>query len=68
MGIGKDSKPTHNFARGMELHAKVTLLAKGCRGSLTKKIVACVWCGVVWCKGTTFCVCARVCMYVVSSG
>lgn len=36
VGIGKDGKPKANFERGMELHAKVTLLAEGCRGSLTK--------------------------------
>lgn len=36
MGIGKDGKPTERFQRGMELHAKQTILAEGCRGSLTK--------------------------------
>jgi electron-transferring-flavoprotein dehydrogenase len=35
MGIGKDGQPTDNFARGMELRAKYTLFAEGCRGSLT---------------------------------
>eukprot|EP01132_Coremiostelium_polycephalum_P002059 gene2059-2539_t len=38
MGIGKDGIPTSHFTRGMELHAKVTLLAEGCRGSLTKTL------------------------------
>ncbi len=38
VGIGKDGKPRENFARGMELHAKVTLLGEGCRGSLTKTL------------------------------
>lgn len=33
---GKDGQLRDTFERGMELHAKVTLLAEGCRGSLTK--------------------------------
>jgi len=40
MGIGKDGNPTANFQPGVELHAKVTLLAEGCRGSLTKSLEA----------------------------
>src|SRR5579863_3068492 len=36
MGIGKDGKPTANFQEGVELRGKLTLLAEGCRGSLTK--------------------------------
>ncbi len=40
MGIGKDGQPTSNFARGMELRAPYTLLAEGCRGSLTKHLMA----------------------------
>jgi len=39
VGIGKNGKPKENFARGMELHAKVTLFAEGCRGSLTKTLI-----------------------------
>jgi electron-transferring-flavoprotein dehydrogenase len=39
MGIGKDGKPTDNFQRGMELRAKYTLFAEGCRGSLTKHLM-----------------------------
>jgi electron-transferring-flavoprotein dehydrogenase len=39
MGIGKDGKPKENFARGMELRAKYTLLAEGARGSLTKTLL-----------------------------
>ena len=35
MGVGKDGTPTGNFQRGMELRAKYTLFAEGCRGSLT---------------------------------
>src|SRR3546814_8233563 len=36
MGIGKDGQRTAGYQPGMELHAKVTLFAEGCRGSLTK--------------------------------
>lgn len=35
-GIGKDKKPTDHFARGVELRARQTVFAEGCRGSLTK--------------------------------
>lgn len=35
-GIGPDGKPTDSFEPGMELRAKYTLLAEGCRGSLTR--------------------------------
>ena len=31
--------PQDVFARGMELHAKVTLLAEGCHGSLGKSVM-----------------------------
>ena len=36
MGIGKDGERTDNYTPGMELHARQTLFAEGCRGSLTK--------------------------------
>ena len=39
MGIGKNGQPTGNFARGMELKGKYTLLAEGARGSLSKQII-----------------------------
>ena len=39
MGIGKDGKPTENFQRGMELRARYTLFAEGCRGSLSKQLI-----------------------------
>ena len=39
MGIGKDGKPTDSFQRGMELRARYTLFAEGCRGSLTKHLM-----------------------------
>jgi len=40
VGIGKDGKPTENFARGMELRAKTTLFAEGARGSCSEEVMA----------------------------
>lgn len=39
LGIGRDGKPKDSFERGMEFHARCTLLAEGCHGSLTKKVI-----------------------------
>lgn len=38
MGIGKDGTPTQNYTRGIELIARQTIFAEGCRGSLTKEL------------------------------
>ena len=38
MGVGRDGQPTDQFAPGMELRARYTLFAEGCRGSLTKTL------------------------------
>jgi len=38
MGIGKDGQPSANYQPGMELLAKQTLFAEGCRGSLTRSL------------------------------
>lgn len=38
MGIGKDGEQTGNYQPGMELHARQTLFAEGCRGSLTREL------------------------------
>lgn len=38
MGIGKDGQPTDNYQPGVELLAKHTMFAEGCRGSLTKTL------------------------------
>lgn len=38
MGVGKDGEHTANFQPGMELHAKQTIFAEGCRGSLTQDL------------------------------
>jgi len=38
MGIGKDGAQRAGYTPGMELHAKYTLFAEGCRGSLSKQL------------------------------
>ena len=38
MGIGKDGKKTDHYQPGVELRAKQTLFAEGCRGSLTRML------------------------------
>ena len=39
VGVAKDGSPKPTFERGMELHAKTTLFAEGCRGSLSKELL-----------------------------
>ncbi len=38
MGVGKDGKPTDAYQPGMELHAKYTFFAEGCRGHLGRQL------------------------------
>ena len=38
-GVDKDGNPRGNFEPGMELRSKITILAEGPRGSLTKEVV-----------------------------
>src|SRR3982751_3738629 len=38
-GIDKEGKPKANYEPGVDLHAKITVLGEGPRGSLTKKLV-----------------------------
>ncbi len=38
-GVDKNGKPKDNYTPGYELRAKVTVLAEGTRGSLTKQLV-----------------------------
>src|SRR5580658_4268316 len=38
-GVDKNGKPQDNFTPGYELRARVTVLAEGPRGSITKKVV-----------------------------
>jgi electron-transferring-flavoprotein dehydrogenase len=39
MGVEKDGSHGPNFAPGVDIHAKVTVLAEGCRGSVSKKLI-----------------------------
>ncbi len=39
MGVGKDGKEKDSFMQGMELRAKYTLFAEGCRGHLGKQLI-----------------------------
>ncbi len=39
LGINKEGGKTADFAPGMELHAKQTIFAEGCHGSLTKTMI-----------------------------
>jgi len=38
VGIQKDGSPKGTFQRGMELHARCTVFAEGCHGSLAKQL------------------------------
>ncbi|MFA5592648.1 MAG: electron transfer flavoprotein-ubiquinone oxidoreductase [Micavibrio sp.] len=40
MGIGKDGERRGDFTPGVELHARQTVFAEGCHGSLTKTLIA----------------------------
>lgn len=40
LGVGKNGEKTDQFQSGMELHAKQTVFAEGCHGSLTKTLIA----------------------------
>jgi len=39
MGVARDGTHKADYAPGMELHAKYTLLAEGCRGSLSQELM-----------------------------
>ena len=39
MGVGKNGEHTDSYQQGIELHAKQTVFAEGCRGSLTKMAI-----------------------------
>ena len=39
VGVAKDGSPKGGFERGMEIRAKATLFAEGCRGSLSKEVM-----------------------------
>jgi electron-transferring-flavoprotein dehydrogenase len=38
-GIGRDGRPTDHYQPGVELAARETLFAEGCRGSLSKRLI-----------------------------
>ncbi len=40
MGVGRDGKPKSTYQPGFELRARYTLFAEGCRGSLSKSLMA----------------------------
>ena len=39
MGVAKDGSPKTGYTPGIDIHAKVTVLAEGARGHLTKRLV-----------------------------
>ena len=39
MGLGRDWQPKDSFEPGIELHAKYTLFAEGCRGHVSKQLI-----------------------------
>ena len=39
MGLQKDGTPGPHFAAGVDIHADVTVLAEGCRGSVSKQLI-----------------------------
>jgi electron-transferring-flavoprotein dehydrogenase len=40
MGVGRDGQPKDAYQPGMELHAKYTFFAEGCRGSLSQQLMS----------------------------
>ena len=40
MGIGRDGEHKDSYEPGVELHAKYTFFAEGCRGSLSKSLIS----------------------------
>lgn len=40
MGVGRDGTPGPNYAAGADIHAGTTVLAEGCRGSVSKQLIA----------------------------
>ncbi|KAI9882383.1 MAG: hypothetical protein M1823_005869 [Watsoniomyces obsoletus] len=38
-GLSREGQPKSTFQRGMEFHARITLFAEGCHGSLTKQVI-----------------------------
>ncbi len=40
MGRAKDGSAGPNFTAGADIHAGITILAEGCRGSISKQLIA----------------------------
>ena len=40
MGLDKQGNPTSNYQPGIEIRAKQTIFAEGCRGSVSKQVIA----------------------------
>jgi electron-transferring-flavoprotein dehydrogenase len=40
LGVNKNGERTERFESGMELHARQTIFAEGCHGSLTKQLIS----------------------------
>jgi electron-transferring-flavoprotein dehydrogenase len=39
MGLDREGAPGPNFAAGVDIHARLTVLAEGCRGSIAKTLI-----------------------------
>lgn len=39
LGLARDGSPKESYERGMAFHARVTLFAEGCHGSLSKQVI-----------------------------
>src|SRR3984885_5696724 len=39
MGLTRDGTPGPNYAAGVDIHANLTVLAEGCRGSISKQLI-----------------------------
>ncbi len=39
MGLEKNGEPGPNYTPGVEIHAKLTVLCEGCRGSISKQLI-----------------------------
>jgi len=39
MGVDKEGNPKDSYVEGIEIHAAITVLAEGCRGHLTKRLI-----------------------------
>lgn len=40
MGVDRDGNPKDTYMQGIEIHAPMTILAEGCRGHLSKQLIA----------------------------